>query len=102
MCYGLVGFGASLHRVWSLRKKAAPSSGLLETLPIMGTGKPRATPRAWRQLAGARDWEKTVAVVAVAEQSNGCSGSCSHLCQSEEYCVIVDNGRRCNVMLEVM
>lgn len=23
------------HRVWSLRKRAAPSSGLLETLPMM-------------------------------------------------------------------
>lgn len=44
-----------LHRFWSLRNKAAPSSGLLETLPMLQYQEQRATTRAGRQLAGGRD-----------------------------------------------
>lgn len=43
------------HRFWSLRNKAAPSSGLLETLPMLENHKQRAAARAGIQLAGGRD-----------------------------------------------
>lgn len=43
------------HRFWSLRNKAAPSSGLLETLPMLENHEQRAAARAGNQLAGGRD-----------------------------------------------
>lgn len=38
--------GDNSHRFWSLRKMAAPSSGLLETLPMVRRQGSTAAPRA--------------------------------------------------------
>lgn len=53
--HGIEGGERDSHRFWSLRNKAAPSSGLLETLPMLENHEQRAAARAGNQLAGGRD-----------------------------------------------